>query len=455
MQLSVILLATTTQVGSSRVSTHVAASGPRVHGAVAVVASSSLSGAVRFENEPCRRERASTRPPPPPSSPGFLHAAAICGRPLTTASSPSPSSPWPPRSEPRSSSSLRRRRRRPSAPWGSRSGPSRRPAPPSSPPSSSTPSTSPRRDYRHRPLELSTIRCYPWCNPGGLKLSGLGPSCSPECFQYRGTMDVFSKIARQEGIFRLWRGTAASLALAVPTVGIYLPSYDLLRNWIEEYSDHSYPKLRPYAPLIAGSIARSLACITCSPIELARTRMQAFKQSSGGAKPPGMWKTMLGVLSSRQSISHPENLQTTRGYHLLWTGMGAQLARDVPFSAICWMVLEPTRRHLLGLLAGEQSNAAVIMGANFSAGFIAGVISSGATCPLDVAKTRRQIEKDPARVLSMNTRRILLEVWRNEGINGLFRGAGPRMARAGPSVGIVVSSYEVVKHIMHRKHAEL
>ncbi|KAM3348214.1 hypothetical protein ACQJBY_021868 [Aegilops geniculata] len=168
-----------------------------------------------------------------------------------------------------------------------------------------------------------------------------------------------------------------------------------------------------------------------------------------------MWKTMLGVLSSRQSISHPENLQTTRGYHLLWTGMGAQLARDVPFSAICWMVLEPTRRHLLGLLAGEQSNAAVIMGANFSAGFIAGVISSGATCPLDVAKTRRQIEKDPARVLSMNTRRILLEVWRNEGINGLFRGAGPRMARAGPSVGIVVSSYEVVKHIMHRKHAEL
>uniref|UniRef100_A0A453EGQ9 Mitochondrial carrier protein n=3 Tax=Aegilops tauschii subsp. strangulata TaxID=200361 RepID=A0A453EGQ9_AEGTS len=120
----------------------------------------------------------------------------------------------------------------------------------------------------------SDFRCYPWCNPGGLKLSGLGPSCSPECFQYRGTMDVFSKIARQEGIFRLWRGTAASLALAVPTVGIYLPSYDLLRNWIEEYSDHSYPKLRPYAPLIAGSIARSLACITCSPIELARTRMQ-------------------------------------------------------------------------------------------------------------------------------------------------------------------------------------
>jgi hypothetical protein len=43
----------------------------------------------------------------------------------------------------------------------------------------------------------SDFRCYPWCNPGGLKLNGLGPSCSPECFQYRGTMDVFYKITRQ------------------------------------------------------------------------------------------------------------------------------------------------------------------------------------------------------------------------------------------------------------------
>jgi hypothetical protein len=43
-------------------------------------------------------------------------------------------------------------------------------------------------------------------------------------------------------------------------------------------------------------------------------------------------------------------------------------------------------------LVGEKSNAAIILGANFSAGLIAGVISAGATCPLDVAKTRRQIE---------------------------------------------------------------
>lgn len=69
---------------SSRVSTHVAASGPRGHGAVAVVASSSLSGVVRFENEPCRRERASTRPPPPPPLQNSSTAPRFVVGPLTS-----------------------------------------------------------------------------------------------------------------------------------------------------------------------------------------------------------------------------------------------------------------------------------------------------------------------------------------------------------------------------------
>lgn len=43
-------------------------------------------------------------------------------------------------------------------------------------------------------------------------------------------------------------------------------------------------------------------------------------------------------------------------------------------------------------MVGEEGNAASVLGANFSAGFVAGSIAAAATCPLDVAKTRRQIE---------------------------------------------------------------
>ncbi|KAH9625806.1 hypothetical protein KSS87_016373 [Heliosperma pusillum] len=307
-----------------------------------------------------------------------------------------------------------------------------------------------------------------------------GLACS-ECSQYKGTIDVFTKVTRQrwkwarghwagtstdhdsswhdtdlgqpgvvvqEGFSRLWRGTNASLALAIPTVGIYLPCYDLLRNYLEDITEQHASNLTPYSPLVAGSAARVLACITCYPIELARTRMQAFKDVQAGVKPPGVWKTLLGAVSPVRSANHYPNLQNYRAW---WTGLGAQLARDVPFSAICWGILEPIRREILSL-TGDQVNAANILGANFAAGLCAGSLAACATCPLDVARTRRQIEKDPARQMKMTTRQTLMEIWRDGGWRGLFMGVTPRVARAGPSVGIVVSSYEVVKHALYHRH---
>ncbi|XP_070038102.1 mitochondrial carrier protein MTM1-like isoform X1 [Nicotiana tomentosiformis] len=300
------------------------------------------------------------------------------------------------------------------------------------------------------PLHANTVLTGVKCNSSGTRaVLGAEPSCSPDCSRYKGTLDVFYKVIRQEGVSRLWRGTNASLTLAIPSVGIYLPLYDIFRNSMEEYTLRNVPMATPYVPLVAGSLARSIACVTCYPVELARTRMQAFKDTKNGVKPPGVWKTLVGVVSPVNSANSYQN--STRTYRLLWTGLGAQLARDVPFSAICWSTLEPVRRKLLGLV-GDEASATTVLGANFSAGFIAGSFAAAATCPLDVARTRRQIENDPERALRMTTRQTLVEILRDGGAKGLFTGVGPRVARAGPSVGIVVSFYEVVKYALRHRH---
>ncbi|KAI3510351.1 hypothetical protein L1887_17275 [Cichorium endivia] len=63
---------------------------------------------------------------------------------------------------------------------------------------------------------FADLKCSPSCTRAGIH----GTVCiyPPDCFEYKGTLDVFYKIIRQEGVARLWRGTNAGLALAVPTV---------------------------------------------------------------------------------------------------------------------------------------------------------------------------------------------------------------------------------------------
>lgn len=88
-------------------------------------------------------------------------------------------------------------------------------------------------------------RCPPVCPRIGN--AGVAPLCSPACFQYKSTFDVFSKVIQQEGFFRLWRGTNAALAIAIHTVGIYLPCYDILREKLETAATESAPLPKPYA----------------------------------------------------------------------------------------------------------------------------------------------------------------------------------------------------------------
>lgn len=64
-----------------------------------------------------------------------------------------------------------------------------------------------------------------------------------------------------------------------------------------------------------------------------------------------------------------------------------------------------------------------------------------------------KFQKDPARALRMTTRQTLMEVWRDGGMRGLFTGVGPRVGRAGPSVGIVISFYEVVKYVLRHQYS--
>lgn len=280
------------------------------------------------------------------------------------------------------------------------------------------------------PLDVVKVRMQAHVCPVG----GALPCADP--MHPAGVLDAMRKIAAAEGAPALWRGLPVTLALAVPTTGLYFTVYEALRA-------RAPPDLAgPVAALCAGAAARVVAATAASPLELARTALQA------------------GATGREQSVGALlRGLYARRGASALWRGLGPTLARDVPFSAVYWAgyatLKDPARSPLpRSMFRGGNERAVPLV-----AGIVAGSAAALATIPADVVKTRRQaaaarsaaacgpecgvvgsVKPTPAGV-----RGIVREIVRNEGVRGLFKGAAPRVAKVGPSCAIMMGSYELFR----------
>jgi len=92
---------------------------------------------------------------------------------------------------------------------------------------------------------------------------------------------------------------------------------------------------------------------------------------------------------------------------------------------------------------------------SFIAGASSGAIASIITMPFDVGKTRRQVFVESTvptvgveKILAPEERsmpKFLWNIYREEGVAGLFRGWIPRTLKVAPACAIMISCYEIGK----------
>lgn len=265
---------------------------------------------------------------------------------------------------------------------------------------------------------------------------------------FNSTIDGMRKIARNEGIFTLWRGLSPTLVMAIPANVIYFAGYDWLRT--SQKSPIMGRVSDAYAPLAAGSVARVIAAMAVSPIEMLRTRMQATSTRDKGV----LRATMLGL----------RDMVSTEGYLTLWRGLTLTLWRDVPFSALYWWGYEQGRKRLTNArkqaatISGHPDNIqlshSALLTDSFLAGATSGAIAAVVTTPFDVGKTRQQtvlhspdVNKESIKNLPENRTmpRFLWHIYRTEGMAGLFKGWAARCMKVAPACAIMISSYEIGK----------
>ncbi|KAF7718923.1 Uncharacterized protein PECH_006264 [Penicillium ucsense] len=299
-----------------------------------------------------------------------------------------------------------------------------------------------------------------------------GIDCAVEETQRRtftSTFDGLRKIARNEGLWTLWRGLSPTLMMGIPANIIYFAGYDWLRT-----DDRSPIKQRisdVYAPFVAGAIARTAAAAATSPVEMFRTRLQATPGHGAGH----FKATLEGLYQMTQ----------TSGYTSLWRGLGLTMWRDVPFSGLYWWGYEKVKE---GLQRTRQNgshhpdsekdapSSSTAFFESFIAGATSGSLAAFVTTPFDVGKTRQQVYRHmdhggasngtPSASSAskavvpeqLSLPKFLAHILKEEGMSGLFKGWGARCLKVAPACAIMISTYELGKRMARdaneRRHTE-
>ena len=317
-----------------------------------------------------------------------------------------------------------------------------------------------------------------------------------------GTIAMLQRIYAQKGLRGIYAGLRPTLIMAAPNTILYYTAYEeIVWQMRQSIQHHPNNKSNPLFgasflerhanwlfPLLAGGSARLVSSSVTAPLEFMRTR-QAAAVGNGGLRD----RSHVGIATQRNgSLFHEFRtiVRTEGGISTLFRGLRPTLWRDVPFSAMYWLLLEQFRSYWDMVRISEKKLTPFEQtGEAFLNGALAGMIAAAFTTPFDVAKTRQQTlmlatptasstitiptslaaaeiqnggalvcnhivscsseyRRNAASTGSSGTFYQLRLIAQTEGISALWRGNQARMLKVAPSCAIMLSSYELGKRLL-------
>ncbi|CAK9232077.1 unnamed protein product [Sphagnum troendelagicum] len=251
-----------------------------------------------------------------------------------------------------------------------------------------------------------------------------------------------------DGVRGLYRGVVPGLTGSMVTGATYFGFIESSKDWLEG----EHPNLAgPWAHFLAGATGDTLGSIVYVPCEVLKQRMQiqgssktwhrTYTSSIKKATPAVYYS---GAFHAGRVILRQEGLTG------LYAGYFSTLVRDVPFAGLQIMLYEAMRASMVyGQEQWGSSKALQPVGSEkhqFSSleelimGGTAGGLSAFLTTPMDVLKTRLQVQGSSARYRGW--RDALQTIWREEGTKGFFKGALPRVLWFVPASAISFMAVE-------------
>eukprot|EP01116_Phalansterium_solitarium_P014498 TRINITY_DN3219_c0_g1_i5.p1 TRINITY_DN3219_c0_g1~~TRINITY_DN3219_c0_g1_i5.p1 ORF type:complete len:301 (-),score=49.82 TRINITY_DN3219_c0_g1_i5:160-1062(-) len=249
---------------------------------------------------------------------------------------------------------------------------------------------------------------------------------------YRGTWHALRSIGGADGVKALYQGMTPNVVGSSVSWGLYLLVYSWLK---QQLGEQGRQPLGSAGHLCAATGAGVVTALCTNPLWVLKTRMclrtgPADAASAAALRPPEGYTSMLAAFRT---------ILRTEGVVGLYAGLLPALL-NVSHGAVQFVVYERLKL-LLGRGSHDHSLAA---GEALLVGGAAKVAASCSTYPLQVIKTRLQMQPELKagryRTLFDGIRQLL----RYEGVSGFYKGLGANLIRVTPAAALTFAVYESV-----------
>ncbi|VBB79878.1 Putative mitochondrial 2-oxodicarboxylate carrier [Podospora comata] len=237
---------------------------------------------------------------------------------------------------------------------------------------------------------------------------------------YNGMFDCFSKIIRNEGFSRLYRGITAPILMEAPKRATKFAAND---KWGKFYRElFGQTQMTQSLSVLTGASAGATESFVVVPFELVKIRLQD-KASAGRYN--GMIDVVLKTVRNEGILAMYNGLESTLWRHILWNagyfGCIFQVRQLIPKAE--------TKQ-------GQMTNDII-------AGSVGGTVGTILNTPMDVVKSRIQ---NTVKVAGQTPKYNwawpgIATIAKEEGFGALYKGFVPKVLRLGPGGGILLVVY--------------
>jgi len=239
------------------------------------------------------------------------------------------------------------------------------------------------------------------------------------------------QILVHEGFPGLFRGLGPTIVGVAPARAIYFWAYSSTKQRLNA-SSASPHRDTPRVHVLAAAAAAIVSSVTTNPLWMVKTRLQLEREKK---------HVSLGAVVAR--------ILRENGIRGFYQGLSASIYGTTE-TILHFVVYEYLKKLMKERMLEDDHDIRQFLGY-----MVCGAISkTGATCvayPHEVARTRL---REPGTKYTSFWQSLGL-VYKEEGVQGLYRGLGTNLVRQIPNTAVMMATYELTLHLLHRYKAHV